>query len=255
MIQQQSQIIRALIIEDEVRSTHLLNALLGDFAPDINVVATADRVEEAIATIVKEKPELIFLDIELCGELAFRILDRVSWRNFQLIFITAHESYALKAIRYSAADYLLKPVAPEELALAIQKVREKKALNMDSEQMDVFREHLNSGGEHKRITLPTLHGFVIEEMDNILSIEADGNYSIFQLKGGATIMVSGNIQAYESILEQGSFFRIHRSFIVNLKQVKKYMKGRGGQVVLSDGRLLPVAIRKKEGFISRLKQM
>lgn len=245
--------IRTLLIEDEERSMRLLSSMLKELAPDIEVAGTACDVEEAVTAINALRPELIFLDIELAGQLAFSILDRVTWRNFQLIFITAYEAYALKAIRYSAADYLLKPLAREELQQAIRKVRENRALHPESERMDVLKEHLET--VHRRITLPTLEGFVVEELDNIRSIEADGNYTRFYLVNGSLILVSRNIQEYETLLEPSAFFRIHRSFIVNLNHVKKYLKGRGGNVVLSNAQMLPVSVRKKEAFIQRLKQM
>ena len=232
---------------------HLMRSMLKELAPDVEVVAMATHTDEAIERIDREKPELVFLDIELAGQLAFGILDRVTWRSFQFIFVTAYEAYALKAIRYSAADYLLKPIEASELTGALAKVRENRALHLGSERMEVLKEHLET--IHKRITLPTLEGFVVEELENIRSIEADGNYTRFHLVNAGTILVSKNIHEYENLLESAFFFRIHRSFIVNLLHVKKYLKGRGGNVILSNAQMLPVAVRKKEAFIQRLKQM
>lgn len=247
--------LRTLIVEDEERSINLLRSLLAEMAPDIEIIGVATRVEEAIATIDKTKPDFILLDIELFGQRAFTILDEVRWKHFQFVFVTAYEEYALKAFRYAAVDYLLKPIDPVLLLTALQKVRENKTVLPDSERMDVVREHLLPEATHKRITLPTLDGFVMEELENILSVEANGNYSWIRLVNGNSILVSRNIQEYEEILISGNFFRIHRSHIINLMHVKKYIKGRGGNVVLSDSRMLPVAARKKEAFISRLKEM
>lgn len=245
--------IRTLLIEDEERSMRLMTSMLREIAPEVDIVGTASEADEAVGRIDREKPELVFLDIELAGQLAFGILDRVVWRSFQFVFVSAYEAYALRAIRYSAADYLLKPVDPEELKAALEKVKENRALHLGSERMDVLKEHLET--IHRRISLPTLDGFVVEELDNIRSIEADGNYTRFHLVTGNSILVSGNIHEYETLLEPSFFFRIHRSFIVNLNHVKKYLKGRGGNVVLSNAEMLPVAARKKEAFIQRLKQM
>ncbi len=247
--------LRTLIVEDEERSINLLTALLAELAPDIEIIGIASRVEDAIIAIDQMKPEFIFLDIELFGQKAFTILEEVTWKRFQFVFVTAYEEYALKAFRYAAVDYLLKPIDPFLLLTALQKVREKSTIFPESERMEVVREHMSAEGTHKRITLPTLDGFVMEELENILSLEANGNYSWIRLVNGNSILVSRNIQEYEEILVSGNFFRIHRSHIINLMHVKKYIKGRGGNVVLSDSRMLPVAARKKEAFISRLKEM
>jgi two-component system LytT family response regulator len=247
--------IRTLIVEDEERSINLLRSLLAELAPDIEIIGIARRVDEAIEAINMTKPDFIFLDIELFGQRAFTILEEVVWKHFQFVFVTAYEEYALKAFRYAAADYLLKPIEPQLLLDALQKVRENKSVQPESERMDVIREHLSSDATHKRITLPTLDGFVVEELENILSVEANGNYSWIRLVNGNSFLVSQNIQEYEETLVSGHFFRIHRSHIINLMHVKKYIKGRGGNVVLSDTRMLPVAVRKKEAFISRLKEM
>ncbi|MHB1279030.1 MAG: LytR/AlgR family response regulator transcription factor [Bacteroidia bacterium] len=247
--------LRTLIVEDEERSINLLRSLLAEMAPDIEIIGVATRVEEAIVTIDKTKPDFIFLDIELYGQRAFTILDEVRWKHFQFVFVTAYEEYALKAFRYAAVDYLLKPIDPLLLLAAVKKVRENKTILPESERMEVVREHLSPEASHKRITLPTLDGFVMEELENILSVEANGNYSWIRLVNGSSILVSRNIQEYEEILVSGNFFRVHRSHIINLMHVKKYIKGRGGNVVLSDTRMLPVAVRKKEAFITRLKEM
>lgn len=247
--------IRTLLIEDEERSIHLMKNLLSEWAPDLEIVAVATRVEEAIESINTHKPDLVFLDIELFGQLAFGILDEVSWRGFQFIFITAYEEYALRAFRYAAADYILKPIEIDLLLQALDKVRNHTSMQVGSERTQVVREHLSGEAAHKRITLPTLDGFVVEELDHILAVEAEGNYSWIRLVSGRSILVSRTIQEYEEILTSGAFFRIHRSHIINLMHVKKYIKGRGGNVVLSDSKMLPVAARKKEAFISRLKEM
>ena len=247
--------IRALLVEDEERSMRLLYAMLRDLAPDVEVIAREEQVDKAIQVIDKEKPDLVFLDIELNGESAFGILDGVTWKEFQVIFVTAYESYALKAIGYSAADYLLKPIDAEDLKNALEKARKGIALRLDSERMALFRSQLSEEGFHKRISLPTLDGFIIEELENIRMLKADGNYTLFHFINGEKSLVSKNIREFESLLEQRFFFRIHRSYMVNLRHVKKYIRGKGGHVVLSDSSMLPVAIRKREAFLERLKQL
>lgn len=233
-------LIRTILVEDEPRSRNLLRGMIGEFCPELIMIDEVSDVESAIASVLKNKPDLLFLDINLFGSSGLSILDACHPK--QVVFTTAYDQYALDAFKYDASDFLLKPVGPADLKAAVAKVK-RRMMELDPIQATTH-------SDIKRLALPNLQGLEIQDTADILYIKAEGNYCFIHLKSEKKILVSKNIQHYEESLSPELFYRLHKSFIVNMQHVSKYLKGRGGQVVMSDGTLIPVASRRKETFLT-----
>jgi two-component system LytT family response regulator len=245
--------INSIIVDDERRGREALSNMIKEFCPEVNVIETCETVKEAVEVIKSNKPQLIFLDVELKGETGFDLLSNLMPVNFEVIFTTAYEHYALKAIKFSAIDYILKPIGLEDLKDAIQKTEEKIKSKTISENFDILFKNLNSPDKkNHRIALSSSDGYNFTEVSDILYCKADGNYTSFHVKNVGKVLVSKNIKEYENLLNEHNFFRIHRSSLVNMDEVKRYVRGEGGYVIMSDGESLDVSKRKKEQFMSRL---
>lgn len=243
--------ISAVIIDDEQNNIESLQALLAQFCPDVMVTGTAMNARDGIACIRKHDPSLVFLDIEMPVGNAFDMLEKLMPVEFEVIFVTAFEQYAVKAIKYVALDYLLKPVSIEELRNAVNRARKR----IDEKKLNTRIESLlsnikNDASGQRRIGLPSLEGFTFEDIQTIVRLQADGNltyvYTIHK-----KIITSKSLKEFESLLPMANFCRIHHSHIINLNYVKKYIRGRGGFVELTDGTSLEVSARKKEEFLEK----
>ena len=243
--------IRALIVDDEPKNRKILRSLLTDFCPDVRIVGEAASADEAQKLIDEVSPELLFLDIEMPYGNAFDLLDKLMPVKFEIIFITAFDEYTLKAFRYSALDYLLKPVDIEELKVAVKKASEKIGLkNINKQLSNLLQSVRPPGAAPAKIALPTQDGFIFQTTQDIVRFEAKGNYTyVFTTEGNKHIS-SRTIRQYEEMLPEPTFFRIHNSHIINLNFIKKYTKGRGGHVIMSDGSTLEVATRRKDAFLA-----
>jgi two-component system, LytTR family, response regulator len=248
--------IRALIIEDEKNSQELLRELITEYCEDVEIVAIAGSVGEGLAAIEKHKPDLLFLDIELPDGDGFQVLEKSEDREFDVIFTTAYDQYAMRAFKFSATDYLLKPVDIEELQTAVTRVHEKRASGDQPDrapQIDALLQNIrNIQQPLKRIVLPTTHGFTVVNPDDIVRCESDRNYTFIFLTDGRRILVSRTIKEYEEMLEPYNFFRIHQSHVINLHYLKNYIRGRGGYVEMTDGSQLDVSARRKADFLKRM---
>ena len=245
--------ITAVIVDDERRGREALSNMISEFIQSVEVVAVTDSVEKGIEAIVELNPDLVFLDVELKGETGFDLLEQMMPVNFEVIFTTAHQHYALKAIKFSAIDYILKPVSIEDLKEAVQKADHKIRSKSLSQNFNVLLENIKSQNKKQhKIALSSSEGYMFTEISDILYCTADGNYTYFYTKGSGKILVSKNIKEYETLLNEHNFFRIHRSYLVNMDEVKKYIRGEGGYVIMSDGSSLDVSKRRKEQFISLL---
>ena len=197
----------------------------------------------------------MFLDVELPDGTAFDDLQQLGGIRFQIIFTTAHAEYALRAIRFSALDYLMKPVVAEETRAAVDKVRGRRQdHDVRAHQMRTLQKHLVSGGEGMdRIVLPTQEGFIFVELHDIVWCEAQSNYTVFHLVAGPALIACRTMMEFEELLQEHGFFRIHHSHMINLHHVARYVKGKGGYVVMSTGTELEVSVRKrKEEFVGRI---
>lgn len=242
--------IRTIIIEDEPVSREMLAMMLKRHDQEIELVDSCASPADGITSIAKHKPDLVFLDIQMPKMTGFDMLKKIQPINFEVIFTTAFDQYAINAIRVSALDYLLKPVDDEELSAAIEKYKERVSRKEPSVQYEhLFNNLLNKNPLDKTIALSASDGISFIKMSDILRVEANGRYSKFYLLNKETILVSKTLGDYEEILSANQFFRIHDSAIINLNHVKKYIRGDGGTVVLSDNTELDVARRRKEEFV------
>lgn len=239
--------IKTLLVDDEPISQKHLKSLLNKFCPDLEILDIASNTDDALEKIYSLKPDLLFLDIELGGESGFDLLKKCPTRNFEVIFVTAHNQFGIDAVKAQALDYILKPINNAELMIAVEKaivsIREKK-----SHAITPMVPKVNS-----RISLPTMEGLIFVAIDDIVFIESEGRYSRFHLNNATKILVSKNLGEYENDMEQKGFARIHHSYIVNLSYVEKYIKGRGGYVVLKNGKTLEVSTRKKDDFFDKIE--
>lgn len=243
--------IRAIIVDDEPKNRKVLRALLTQFCPDVVVEDEAASADEAAALIEKKKPDVLFLDIEMPYGNGFDLLDRLMPVDFEIIFITAFDEYTLKAFKYSALDYLLKPVNIEELQAAVEKASKKIHLkNINQQLANLLQNIRHSESSSSRLAVPSQDGFFFIAMQDIIRIEAKGNYTHIYSRDGQKHVSSRTIKQYEEMLPRRQFFRIHNSHIINLTFIKKYHKGRGGHVEMSDGAHLEVATRRKDDFLA-----
>lgn len=241
---------KTVIIEDEYHSREFLKTVLTDMLPDLVLVGTADSVPTGVALIDQTAPELVFLDVEMHAGTGFDLLERVRQRNFDVIFTTAYDHYALQAIKFSAVDYLLKPIDLDELQAAVQKVRDRRATQSPNAALDRLLQTLqHPTADPQTITLATADGLEFVALPDIVRLEAAGAYTTFHLKGGRKIMVSKNLKEYEQMLPAKHFFRLHNSHMVNLNEVRRMVKTDGGYAILSDGSTILISPRKKDEFL------
>jgi len=241
--------LRAILVDDELSSLQNLQSKLVEFCPDVEVVAAAQKPEDAILFIRQHKPDVIFLDIEMPRMNGFRMLDELGELDFEIIFTTAYNHYAVDAIRISAFDYLMKPVAIKELQNALERLAKYRQTHT-RDKLDVLRQSLSPNkSQEEKIAIPTNEGLEFIPIKNILHIESSSNYSKIFLTDGKNILVTKLLKDFEDILEPYNFFRVHNSHLINLAYIKKYIRGEGGQVEMQNGDVIDVARRKKEEFI------
>ena len=247
--------IRALIVDDEKHCVETLSFRLAENCPDVEVVGDCQTIATASEAVSRLKPDLLFLDINLPDGTGFSLLDKLSGYSFQVIFTTAYDEFAIKAFKFNALDYLLKPVGDEELRLAVERYKLRAPRPDTYSELRLMLEELKKSREgiHK-IALPTAHGHVFVLLDDIVRLQADSNYTLFFLKDSTKLTVAKTLKEYEDLLSDLSFFRIHNSDIVNLDYVKEYNKGKGGTVVLTDGTELEVSVRRKPQFSEKLSK-
>lgn len=244
--------ITAIIIDDESYACQALITLLKKHCPDVNVVDTFLDPRKAVSVIESIKPQLVFLDIEMPHLNGFAFLEQCEPVSFDVIFTTSYDQYALKAIKVSAMDYLLKPVDAAELKTAIQRYRDRKA-PVSREQFEILLAGLQkSTSAASRIALPTMEGLQIISLDNIIYCTSSSNYTILTLRDKQKLIVSRTLKEIEEMLDQHRFLRIHHSHVVNLDEIKKYFRGEGGTVLMSDGSSVDVSRAKKEILLKKL---
>lgn len=241
----------AVIVEDEPGNVNLLINILSAHCPQVEVLGHAASVTEARDLVQRTRPKLLFLDVRLSDGSAFDLLPQIDYPSLAVIFTTAHEEHALPAFRFSAVDYLMKPLSIAEVKEAVQRAQKKLA---EQDQFDRIKRLLNDlqQKQTERLALPTLEGLQVVDLDDILFIEAAGSYCLFHLAGKEKIMVSRTLKQYEEMLCANGFFRIHHSHIIQLRHVVKYVKGSGGYVVMQNGVTLDVSSRRKDEFVKRL---
>jgi two-component system LytT family response regulator len=248
---------KAILVDDEPDGIRTLQKMLERHCPHVQIAATCSGAAAAGAQIETLKPDLVFLDIQMPGKSGMELLAELDVKNFEIIFVTAHNEYLLQALQYSAADYLLKPVDEDRLIEAVERA-EKRWREGKKED---WAENLLHNLSHKdnpaemRLCLPTLKGFIILKLDEILYCEAERSYTVFHVEGKKTVTVSRPLIEYENILDNTHFFRVHKSFLINLRHVKEYQRGEGGTVIMSNNAEIEVSRRKKEQFLDKIKEI
>jgi two-component system LytT family response regulator len=244
--------IKAIIIDDEPNSCEALATLLERYCPAVQVVGIYNNGADALTAIRQFQPNLVFLDVEMPKMNGFEMLEKLSSINFDLIFTTSYDKYALKAIRFSAIDYLLKPVDREELQKAVQKVVQRSQKPI-AQQLEILMQKINNPSKPiGKIAMPTMEGLQMIPVDSIISCESDSNYTILHLKDKQKVIVSRTLKDIEEMLEDHSFSRVHHSYMVNLNEIQKYIKGEGGYLLMSDGSTVDVSRSKKEILLKKL---
>ena len=245
--------IKAIIVDDEPYCCEALSILLERYCPQVEVAGTYHSGAQAIGPIREQQPQLLFLDIEMPRMNGFELLEKVRDLNFELIFTTSYDQYAIKAIRHSALDYLLKPIDREELQLSMQKVRQRLQSPLP-QQIDLLFQKLQSPVHLlNKIAIPTMEGLQMVTVDHIVHCASDSNYTILSLKNQQKVVASRTLKEIEELLEEYSFLRVHHSNLVNLNEVHKYIKGEGGYLVMSDGSSINVSRSRKEGLLKKLQ--
>jgi len=241
---------KAIIVDDEAKSRKTLITSINKYTPEVEVVADAASVVEALKKIKEFRPDILFLDVQLPDGSGFDILELLPNLNFKIIFISAYDKYAIDAFKFSAIDYLLKPVEPELLIKAIEKSAKEDRLESLEGKLNVL---LSNRKQVEKIALPSTNGLELVKVKDIVYCQADSNYTVFHLNDGQQIMVSRSLKEYDDILSPLGFYRIHQSYLIKLSYVKKYIKGEGGSVILENGKELDVSRRRKEGFIAAIR--
>jgi two-component system, LytTR family, response regulator len=237
-----------IIVDDEINNSEALKKMLELYIPSVELIGIASNIVEAKELITNKNPNLVFLDVEMPGGNGFELLESLNNVNFHVVFTTAHAAYAIKAIKYAAMDYLLKPVNLMELKIAVEKCSANlpKSFTMQ-QQIEVLKNNrMSEGFKFKKIALNSSEGLEFINTGDIIRCEADRAYCRFYLANGKSILVSKSMSEYEDILTQSDFLKVHKSNIVNLNHVVKYVRGKGGYLIMSDKSTVAVAVRRKE---------
>jgi two-component system LytT family response regulator len=248
---------KAILVDDEPDGIRTLQKLLQLHCPQVKVVDTCSNAAIAKQQIMEIEPDVVFLDIQMPGKTGLDLVAELSSKDFEVIFVTAHNEYLLQALQYSAADYLLKPVDEDRLIEAVKRVESRLEAGKKEEHLNALLYNLSKTGSpsEMRLCLPTLKGFIILKLDEIIYCEAERSYTVFHLTGNRTVTVSKPLVEYEQLLNDTSFLRIHKSFLINLHHVTEYHRGEGGMVIMSNNSEIEVSRRKKEQFLLKIKEV
>lgn len=256
MIEDRAPAISAAIVDDEPHCRTALVQLLQRHFPDVDLKGTAADVAGGITLVEQAKPQLLFLDVELGDQTGFELLEAFGGAGPHVIFTTAHEGYAIKAIRFSALDFLLKPIDPAELEGAMERVRLALAGPQRPDRFLALMQNMlmaNSGDQ--QIALPIADGLEIVDTKHILYCESDRSYTLVHRTGAKPLLITRTLKDFEGLLPSRDFIRIHHHFLINVRHVRKYIRGEGGEVVMSDGRNVAVSRRKKQELMGRLSRV
>jgi len=248
--------LKAMLIDDEPRGISSMQKLLQINCPNINVIGSSTDANAAIEMVRSLRPDLIFLDIAMPAKNGFELLKELNGSNFEVIFVTAHNEFMIEAFHFSAIDYLLKPVEDNLLVDAVNRAKKRIEEKSGNKNIETFLHNLkqNQSPQKMKLCIPSLRGFQVIELDDILYAESSGNYTNLYFANNKMVCTSKPMHEYEKLLEDAGFVRIHKSILVNLLHVKEYLRGEGGSVLLSTGKELEVSRRKKDFFLSKMKE-
>ncbi|MGB0525325.1 MAG: LytR/AlgR family response regulator transcription factor [Flammeovirgaceae bacterium] len=246
---------KTVIIEDNPSAQRLLSNLIEKYCTQLQVTGIASNVEEGLLLIDSTQPDLVFLDVEMPDGTGFELLEKLPQINFKVIFTTAHEKYALQAIKFSALDYLLKPIELAELLDAIKKAEEEVQKDLAEVKIKTLLKNLGIGQEHpKTIILKDKYGLQLTDVADIIRLEAMGSYTKFFIKDQAPILISKVLKEYGGLLPTAQFFRCHQSHIINMDFLLRYDKREGDVLLLKDGSKVPLAVRKRDALLEVINQ-
>lgn len=246
----------ALIVDDEKHQQEILSGMIRNDFPEIMLQGICSSVEEGLQRIPQLKPDLVFLDVMMPPLTGFDLLSRLEKVDFEIIFCTSYEQYAIRAFQVSAVDYLLKPFDTVQLRAALKRFEERIRLKLSARHVEVLLQNVHQQTRDKtKIALPTRQGFVFVEAGDIIRCESDNVYTVFYFTDRTKLMVSRSIKEWENLLGDFRFFRIHASHLVNMQYVKEYIRGEGGTVRMEDGSEVEVSRRKKEDFLNKLNRL
>ncbi|MDA3893013.1 MAG: LytTR family DNA-binding domain-containing protein [Salinivirgaceae bacterium] len=247
--------IKAVIIDDEPAMQEINSRLLSEYFPEINQLGTATSIESGVDLIKKQNPDLVLLDIELTDGSSFQLLQKLCPYNFKVVFITGFDSFAIRAIKFSATDYIIKPINETEFQQAIQRAVELIENEQDTvPQTNVLMESVKNN-EHKKLVLRTTKSIHIVDVNDIYFCKSDNSYTTFYFGGGDKIMVSKSLKYYESLLREYSFFRPHQSFLVNLNHVTKVDKTDGGFIIMKNKKEIPISVRQMKNLVEMMDSL
>ena len=247
--------LRTIIIDDEAHMRQTLEKMVTRFCPNVKLVASADGVKTGVEAIRKYHPDLILLDIKMNDGTGFDLLKQLQPVDFKVIFVTAYDQYAIKAFRFSAIDYLLKPVDPDDLADAVCKA--EKLMHQDFNiQLNTLEENMLPGDKaNRKIILRTFDSIHLVKVQDINYCESDGSYTTIHLLNEKEILVSTLLKEYDELLKDEGFYRVHKSFLINMRHIERFEKGEGGYVVLENESKVPVASRKREELLEMFERL
>ncbi len=241
-------LLKAILIDDEDNARFALRNLLKAHCPNVDVIGEAKCVSEGQSILTKIKADLVFLDVQMPDGTGFDLLAGLERIDFQVIFASAYDYFAITAFRFSAVDYLLKPIIVNDLCSAVAKIKAN-----DKFAQDKVKTLIDNQGTVKKIALPSMEEVNFVKVDDIIRCESDNNYTRFFLQGNTQILVSKTLKEYEDLLEPMGFFRCHKSSLINLKFIKKYIKGEGGTIIMEDGSSVELSRRRKEDFFNAIQ--
>lgn len=248
--------IRAVIVDDELYGRENLKTLLSKYCPEVDVIAEAASVEEGVRVLrdPELQPDVAFLDINLQDGLVFQLLNELEERPFEIIFVTAYEQFAVKAFKYSAIDYVLKPIDPDALREAVSQIRPGR-LNRIAQRLEVLQSAMAQPQKVEKLTVSAADGIYFLNLKDIVRFEADDNYTQIFMHNGDRLMASKNIKIYEELLSHLHFFRVHKRHMINMNFIRKFVKGDGGFVVMEDGKEIDVSRRRRAEFLEKIGKM
>lgn len=244
--------LNAIIIDDEVAAIKTLSLLIEQHTPEVKLLTATTHCEQAISIIEEQKPEIVFLDISMPDMSGFSLLQKLNYRDFRLVFTTAHEQYAIQAIKHHATDYLIKPIDIDELKQAIQTIVNTTLAQAAKSNEITGNRRLDM---NSLIGLPIREGLVYHSVSDIIWVESHGNYCTFHINDAKKCMVSKNIGEYEELLPAKDFFRAHKSSLINVRKVRKYIRTDGYFVEMSDGAIVEISRRKKDEFLQLMNEL
>lgn len=246
--------IKTILVDDEVNNINFLHALLEQHCTHLYIVEKAKNANDALLMIKEQRPQLVFMDIDMPGMTGFELLKKLEPLSFEVIFVTAYNQYALEAFDFNAVGYITKPIVTEKLVAAVEKAVLKIEEKKYTEHIFTLLENVQQKNASDKIALPTLQGLQFIKLSNIYYIESSGNYCNFYLNDNSKIMVSRQLGEYEKLLPADAFVRIHDKYIINLDCIVEYIKGNGGEIILENGVRLTVASRRKDELLSRFEK-